>query len=106
MSSQVCSLIGPTEQQPSGITWAPSDLEASVRDMEFVLGLLRVETHADLTRLSVMGHSLGGVEAAIFAMRNGNVPAVVGLATGTYGFKGSTRVLTSLLRVRSMEHAR
>ncbi len=86
------SLIGPTEQQPSQ-SRAPSDLDASVRDMEFALGLLRVETHADLTRLSVMGHSLGGVEAAIFAMRNGNVSAVVGL-DGTYGFKGSTRVLT------------
>jgi hypothetical protein len=40
-----------------------------------------------------MGHSLGGVEAAIFAMRNGNLSAVVGL-DGTYGFKGSTGVLT------------
>jgi hypothetical protein len=40
-----------------------------------------------------MGHSLGGVEAVMFAMRNGNVSAVVGL-DGTYGFKGSTGVLT------------
>jgi hypothetical protein len=36
---------------------------------------------------------LGGVEALMFAMRNGNVSAVVGL-DGTYGFKGSTGVLT------------
>lgn len=86
------SLIGPTEEQTSQ-SRDPADLNASVRDMEFALGLLGAETHADLTRLSVIGHSLGGVEAAIFAMRNGNVSAVVAL-DGTYGFKGSAGVLT------------
>ena len=86
------SLIGPTDQQTSQ-SRAPSDLDASVRDMEFALGILGAETSADCTRLSVMGHSLGGVEATMLAMRNGNVSAVVGL-DGTYGFKGSARVLT------------
>jgi predicted dienelactone hydrolase len=38
------SLIGPTEQQTSQ-SRAPSDLDASVRDMEFALGLLGAETH-------------------------------------------------------------
>ena len=86
------SLIGPTDTLTSQ-SRAPSDLEASVRDMEFVLGILGAECNADRTRLSVMGHSLGGVEAVMFAMRNGNVSAVVGL-DGTYGFKGSTGVLS------------
>lgn len=86
------SLIGPTDTLTSQ-SRAPSDLDACVRDMEFALSILGAEFHADRARLAVMGHSLGGVEAAMFAMRNGNVSAVVGL-DGTYGFKGSTGVLT------------
>jgi hypothetical protein len=39
-----------------------------------------------------MGHSIGAVEAAIFAARHGNVVAMVGL-DGTYGFQGSAGLL-------------
>jgi tetratricopeptide (TPR) repeat protein len=42
-----------------------------------------------------VGHSVGGIEALLFGMRNGNVAAVIGL-DGTYGFKDSTRVLTDV----------
>jgi pimeloyl-ACP methyl ester carboxylesterase len=86
------SLIGPTNTQTSQ-SRSPSDLDASVRDMEFGLSILCLEFQADRDGLAVIGHSLGGVEAVMFAMRNGNVSAVVGL-DGTYGFKGSTGVLT------------
>jgi acetyl esterase/lipase len=64
-----------------------------VRDMEFAWAVVGAEFNADRTRLAVLGHSLGGVEALMFAMRNGNVSPVVGL-DGTYGFKGSTGVPT------------
>jgi hypothetical protein len=37
---------------------------------------------------------MGAVEAAILGLRQGNVLAIVGL-DGTYGFKGSTDVLTN-----------
>lgn len=81
------SLIGATDQQSSQ-TRTPSDLDAVVRDMEFALSILGEGTNADRTKLAVMGHSLGAIEAAMFGLRNGNVLAVVGL-DGTYGFKGS-----------------
>jgi alpha-beta hydrolase superfamily lysophospholipase len=55
------SLIGPTDQQTSQ-SRSPSDLDASVRDMEFALGILGAESGADRTRLSVIGHSLGGLK--------------------------------------------
>jgi pimeloyl-ACP methyl ester carboxylesterase len=90
------SLFGLTDQQTSQ-SRSPSDLDAAVRDMEFALGILGGEINADRTRLSVIGHSLGAVEAAMFAMGNGNVSAVIGL-DGTYGFKGSTEVLTGSYR--------
>jgi tetratricopeptide (TPR) repeat protein len=49
----------------------------------------------DATKVGVAGHSLGGVEAFIFAMRNANVSAAIGL-DGTYGFSGSSaRLLTN-----------
>jgi pimeloyl-ACP methyl ester carboxylesterase len=86
------SLIGRASTQTSQ-SRSPSDLDASVRDMEFAWAVIGAEFNTDRTRLAVLGHSLGGVEALMFAMRNGNVSAVVGL-DGTYGFKGSTGVLT------------
>lgn len=86
------SLLGATDQQPSQAR-TPSDLEAVVRDMEFGWAILGEGMHGDRTKLAVLGHSLGGVEAAMFGLRNGNVLAVIGL-DGTYGFKGSAGVLT------------
>lgn len=87
------SLLGPSDQQPSQDR-TPSDLDAVVRDMEFVLPLLRHKFPADGTKLATIGHSLGAIEAAMLGLRNGNVSAVIGL-DGTYGFRGSATVLTT-----------
>jgi tetratricopeptide (TPR) repeat protein len=43
----------------------------------------------------VFGHSLGGIEAVILAMRNANVSSVIGL-DGTYGFNGLGTVLSEI----------
>ena len=85
-------LLGPTDQQPAQARTAP-DLETTVRDLEFAWSLLRDDPGVDGSRLAVIGHSLGGVEAVLFAMRNADVSAVVGL-DGTYGFAGAASVLT------------
>jgi len=47
----------------------------------------------DPSRAAAVGHSVGGVESILIAMRNHNVSAVAGL-DGTYGFKGFSDVLT------------
>lgn len=60
-------------------------LETTIRDMEFAWSILRFEPEVDASKVAVMGHSLGAVEAILFAMQNGDVSAVVGL-DGTYGF--------------------
>ena len=87
------SLLGLTEQQSEqGKT--PSDLDAIVRDMEFAAAILSDSMNADRTKLAVIGHSVGAIEAAIFGLRNGNVSAVIAL-DGTYGFKGSAGHLTN-----------
>lgn len=86
-------LLGPTNEQTTQ-TRTPGDIERTISDLEFAWSLLRRETNVDEGKLGVMGHSLGGVEALLFAMRNANVSAVVGL-DGTYGFAGdSVKVLT------------
>lgn len=85
-------LLGPTNEQASQAR-TPTDIETTVRDMEFAWSLLRSQPGVDETKLGVTGHSLGGIEALLFAMRNANVSAVVGL-DGTYGFAGATKVLT------------
>ena len=85
-------LLGPTDEQPMQARTSP-DLERTVRDLEFAWSLLRDVREVDGRRLAVIGHSLGGIEAVLFAMRNADVSAVVGL-DGTYGFAGATSVLT------------
>jgi len=86
------SLLGPNDEQTFQ-SRTPDDLEASVRDMEFAWSILAQEPYADKTKLAVMGHSAGGVEAALFGMRNANLSAVIAL-DGTYGFQGLSSVLT------------
>jgi hypothetical protein len=56
---------------------------------------MRGQSNVDETRFGVFGKSLGGLEALIFAMRNANVLAVIGL-DATYGFKGNQKLLTDL----------
>jgi tetratricopeptide (TPR) repeat protein len=86
------SLVGPTDEQ-SFQSRTSDDLEASVRDMEFAWSVLAENSNVDKTKLAVMGHSVGGIEAALFAMSNANVSAVIAL-DGTYGFAGLSSVLT------------
>jgi pimeloyl-ACP methyl ester carboxylesterase len=89
------SLLGSSEALPSQ-SRTPRDLETAVRDLEFAWAVLREIPTVDGTRLAVMGHSLGAVGATVFAARNGNTSALVGL-DGTYGFEGSADVLTGAL---------
>ena len=86
------SLLGPTDEQAFQ-SRTSDDLDASVRDMEFAWSVLTENSNADKAKLAVMGHSVGGIEAALFAMRDANVSAVIAL-DGTYGFAGLASVLT------------
>ncbi|MGB6429632.1 MAG: hypothetical protein WBF06_03535 [Candidatus Acidiferrales bacterium] len=86
------SLLGPTNEQTFQ-SRTSEDLEASVRDMEFAWSVLAENPSTDRTRLAVMGHSVGAIEAVLFGMRNANVSAVIAL-DGTYAFPGLSTVLT------------
>ena len=85
------SLVGVSDQHPFQST-DPAGLETTVRDMEYAASVLPRFAPADMGRIAVMGHSIGAIEAAIFAARHGNVVAMVGL-DGTYGFQGSAGLL-------------
>src|SRR2546421_4042235 len=85
--------LGPSNHQPEQ-TFTPVEVEASVRDLEFAWQLLRDQPNVDNSKLAIFGHSLGGTVAMIFAMRNANVSAVVGL-DGTYGFTEGSTSLTN-----------
>jgi dienelactone hydrolase len=86
------SLIGPSEETTFQ-SRTSDDIEASVRDMEFAWSVLQDEPDVDKTKLAIMGHSVGAIEAVVLGMRNANVSAVIGL-DGTYGFEGLSTVLT------------
>ena len=58
-------------------------VEASVRDLETILTALHDFGHADLRRIGAAGFSWGGLSAAMLAMRNHNVRAVLAL-DGTF----------------------
>jgi dienelactone hydrolase len=70
------------------------DIETTIRDYEFAWEMLRDDPLVDQSKVGVIGHSLGGVEAMLLADRNPNMSVAVGL-DGTYGFKGAADVLTS-----------
>lgn len=86
------SLLGPTDEQTFQ-SRTRDDMEASVRDMEFAWSTIVEAADVDKTKLAVIGHSVGGIEAVLFGMRNTNVSAAVAL-DGTYGFPGLSKVLT------------
>jgi dienelactone hydrolase len=88
------ALLGPSNEQTEQGRM-PSDRERTVQDLEFAWSLLRGQPDVDEAKTGVFGHSLGAIEALIFAMRNANVCAVIGL-DGTYGFKGLGTVLSEL----------
>jgi dienelactone hydrolase len=81
-------LLGPTSDETDQALGS-ADIETTVRDMDFAWAILRNQQNVDVRKLGVAGHSLGGIEALLFAMRNADVSAVVGL-DGTYGFAGSS----------------
>jgi pimeloyl-ACP methyl ester carboxylesterase len=97
------SLMGPTDDQTFQ-SRTPGDLDASVRDMEFAWSALGENSNTDKGKLAVVGHSVGGIEAALFGMRNANVSAVVAL-DGTYGFPGLSSVLTQSYGYAARENA-
>lgn len=70
------------------------DIETTLRDYEFAWAMLRGDASVDQSKVGVMGHSFGALEAMLFADRNPDVSVAIGL-DGTYGFKGATDVLTS-----------
>lgn len=70
------------------------DIETTLRDYEFAWSMLRNYASVDASKVGVIGHSLGAVEALLFADRNPDVSVAIGL-DGTYGFGGSADVLTS-----------
>jgi hypothetical protein len=81
-------IVGPSEGEATQ-SLSQSDLETTIRDMGFLFSVLRAMPNVDDGKVAVVGHSLGAVEAVLFAMRNANVSAVVGL-DGTYGFTPKT----------------
>lgn len=87
------SLLGPSDQETFQSRTA-DDFELSVRDMEFAWSVLQAEPNVDRTRVAVMGHSVGAIDAVILTLRNADVSAVIAL-DGTYGFQGLSTALTN-----------
>lgn len=58
------------------------DLEAEIRDMEFVLSRTRELPFSDDTRLGVIGFDQGGMAGLVLVMRNPEVDAFVSLDAG------------------------
>ncbi len=77
-------MIGPGARELNQSVTA-TDLEASVRDAEVAWAALERDPHVDARNMAVLGYSLGGTLALEFALRNGNVGAVV-TWDGQYGF--------------------
>ena len=65
----------------------PFDMETQVRDLEFAIGVMQEFHNVDRNKLSVIGHSMGGVAALLVQLRDPEVDAVVGL-DATYGSPG------------------
>jgi len=60
----------------------PEDLETQVRDMEFVSSIAMKLPFTEQCRIGVLGFDLGGLSAAMLAMRNPMIGAVVSLDAG------------------------
>lgn len=58
------------------------DLETQVRDMEFVISLMRKFEAVDPDKLGLLGFDLGGMSALVLAMRNTDVDAFASLDAG------------------------
>lgn len=77
----------PTERQ--------SDLEAIIRDKEWVVALMREQTGVDCERLGLIGYDYGGVTALLHQMRNYSVDAVATLQGRFLNPGGATMLTTS-----------
>jgi tetratricopeptide (TPR) repeat protein len=75
-----CRSSGPETRE---MAMSLAGAEASVRDLELMLNALHDFGHADLGRVGAAGFSWGGLTAAMLAMRNHNVRAVLAL-DGTF----------------------
>jgi dienelactone hydrolase len=70
----------------------PLAMETGSRDMEYLLGFAQALAQVDPDRVAAMGFSLGGSSAALFALRNARVKALVSLD----GVLRDDRTLTEL----------
>lgn len=86
------SLLGPSSED-TGPSGGSDGVETTVRDMEYVLSIVRRYAYVDSGRVAALGHSIGAVQALVLAARSGLVATVVGL-DGTYGFKGLAQTVT------------
>jgi dienelactone hydrolase len=58
---------------------SPLAIDAESRDLEFLAGFVQALPQADPDRIAAIGFSLGGAPAALFALRNARVKALVSL---------------------------
>jgi dienelactone hydrolase len=58
---------------------SPLAIDAESRDLEFLAGFVQAMPQADPDRMATIGFSLGGAPAALFALRNARVKALVSL---------------------------
>jgi dienelactone hydrolase len=71
--------LGTSQRRSLLFVHDPYSYETQLRDMEVALTKALKLTSADSSKLAATGHSYGGIYAMLFAMRDANVKAVVGL---------------------------
>lgn len=64
------------------VNLSATDLEAQIRDMEFVLSRTRSLPYVDSDRVGVIGYDLGGMSGLVLAMRNPEVDAFLSIDAG------------------------
>ncbi len=63
----------------AGMSWSRVDLESQARDLEFIWGQARDWPFVDSDRTALAGFSFGGLAAALVAMRNPHLDALISL---------------------------
>jgi hypothetical protein len=76
----------PDDVSPPGFT---GYLESSVRDAEWALDRLRTDRRADLTRVGVLGHGGGGMQAMLLAMHTRLTKAVVNIDAANFSTRSA-----------------
>jgi pimeloyl-ACP methyl ester carboxylesterase len=80
---------------------AKADIEAHARDVEAGVAFLKTQTDVDATRIGLIGHSEGGILAAIVASRSKDVAFVVSLAgTGVSGAEINALQIEAILKAQ------